>query len=225
MTTTPAGRLYENTANTIMAEWLNTIGMNWQANGGERTRTLQGKPSEHPDIIITEGDRMPIIIECEWSNKTNPAVEDAKKRIGEKLVGESREFTEVVAVGIDEKCRQDSNAHFRERLENNEPILTVQLVSQTKEGTRVWPAKPLPAKPSDLVAYCEYAQVPQTVIEEQSSEIAERIQSVGLQLLQSISTTVQGTETVAKLRSITGGEHKPKPESTEGLASVPLKGR
>ena len=217
MTTRPVGMLYENTANTTIAEWLNTIGMNWQANGGERTRTLQGRPQEHPDIIITEGDRMPVVIECEWSSKTNPGVEDAKKRIGEKLVGESREFTEAVAVGIDEKCRQDSNVQFRARLEDNEQILTVQLVSRNGEETKVWPAKPLPARPSDLVAYCEYAQVPQTVIEEQSSKIAERIQSVGLQLLQSISATVQYPETLAKLRGVTGAEHKSKEDDDKSL--------
>lgn len=220
MTSGPVGKLYENTANTTIAEWLNTIGMNWQANGGERTRTLQGRPSEHPDIIITEGDRMPVIIECEWSSNTNPGVEDAKKRIGEKMVGESREFTEAIAVGIEEKCRQDSNVQFRRRLENNEAIMTVQLVSRTKEGTRVWPAKPLLARPSDLVAYCEYAQVPQTVIEEQSSRIAERIQSVGLQLSQSILATVQGTETIAKLRSVTGAEHKSKEQDDRSVCPV-----
>ena len=217
MTTGPTGLLYENTANNIIAEWLNTTGMAWEANGGERTRTLQGRPSEHPDIIITEGNRMPVVIECEWSDKTSPGVVDAKKRIGEKLVGESREFTEVVAVGIDAGCRKDSNVQFRARLENNEQILTVQLVSRDGEETKVWPAKPLQARPSDLVAYCEYAQVPQTVIEEQSSRIAERIQSVGMQLFQSITATVQGIETIAKLRSVTGAEHKSRDEDEKSL--------
>ena len=71
------GGFYENLANAAIGRWLNTIGRKWRATA-ERTGRIEGS-SKRPDIIITEGDRMPVIIECEWES---PAVGDAIKRLG-----------------------------------------------------------------------------------------------------------------------------------------------
>ena len=206
MTSQSTGSLREDTANIVIADWLNTTGRQWEASG-ERARTIQDSPRDRPDIIVVEGDRMPVIVECEYDDSTRPGVADAAKRLGKKLQGESREFSEVIAVGIAAECKTDTNAAFRERLERDEPIFTVQLVSGDSENPRVWPSRPLPATPHDLVAYCEYAQVPQTLIDEQSQQIAARIQSSGIHLLNSIQPTTTAQSTVAKLRSITGSDH------------------
>ena len=200
-----SGGLHENIANIIIAEWLDAAGGKWSANG-ERTRTIQGS-NERPDILITEGDRMPVIVESEYDDKPNPGVEDAKKRLGKTLVGETRAFTEVIALGISSDCRRDSNKQFRARLENNEAFLSVQLVSQVEDGeVKVWPNEPLPATPRDLIAYCEYSQVPQTVIEKQSEAIATRIQSAGESLLRSIGLTSDGEKTLDRIREATGAK-------------------
>lgn len=202
----PTGYLHEHTANTIIAQWLNAAGRSWHANG-DRVRTIAGS-SERPDIVVTEGGRMPAIIECEYTDRPRPAVADAEKRLGKTLAGETRPFTEVIAVGIDAVCKGDGDAAFRRRLENNEPIFTVQLVSEDGGGVKIWPDNPLPATPNDLIAYCEYAQVPQAVIDRESADIALKVAAAGKRLLDDISATAYaGRPTLAALRRLTGCRH------------------
>ena len=69
---------------------------------------------------------MPVVVECEFNDRRAPGVAVAKKRLGETIVGENRTFTEALAVGIS----ADGPNQFRKRPESNEPIFTVQLVSQ-----------------------------------------------------------------------------------------------
>ena len=211
MTQGPIGRLHEQEANSVIAEWLNDAGRGWRADA-ERTGTLIGS-NERPDIIIRQGDRMPVIVECEYGR---PAVGDAAKRLGHTLLGEIRPFSEVVAAGISEDCRGDSRAGFRRRLDGNEAIFSIQLVNgqlvngqlvdgQPANGGGVWPGTPLAATPADLAAYCEYAQVPQAVIDQQSGNIAQQIVSAGHRLQESIRLT-RGRQggTLERLREITG---------------------
>ena len=100
MTELPIGGFHEQSANSVIADWLNDAGREWQASA-ERTYTLIGS-NARPDIIIRQGDRMPVIVECEFGT---PAVNDATGRLGHTLRGETRTFTEVVAVGISETCQ------------------------------------------------------------------------------------------------------------------------
>ena len=128
---------------------------------------------------------MPVIVECEYGT---PAVGDAKKRLNHTLVGETRPFTEIVAVGIEEECRGGDRATLMKRLDNDDRILTIQLVY---DGNHVWPDRPIPATPADLAAYCEYAQVPQAVVDRESQNIAQQIASAGQKLHDSIRMTGQ----------------------------------
>ena len=197
MTQIILGGLHEHDANSVIAEWLNDTGREWQATA-ERTGTLIDS-HERPDIIIRQGDRMPVIIECEYGK---PAVGDAKKRLGHTLAGETRPFTEIVAVGVKEDCKDSDRANLMQRLVNDEPIFTVQLVY---DGDRVWPNRPMPASPTDLTAYCEYAQVPQAVLDRESGNIAQQIASAGHKLHNSIGMTQQRQHgTLKRLRAIVG---------------------
>jgi hypothetical protein len=198
------GELHEQDANNMLGDWLNTVGRGWSSNS-ERNRAIQNS-HERADILVLDVNRMPVVIECEFGT---PAVGDATKRLGKTLAFETRPFTEAVAVGFAEECKQDSNDEFRDRLARNEPFLTIQLVYQDAEdGVRVWPQRPLPARPTDLVAFCEYAQVPQREIDKQSSAIAERIRAAGKKLYDSIRLTIQGEETIDRLKSVTGADQE-----------------
>ena len=205
MTAQTLGNLHEQTASTIIARWLNTVGRGWTA-AGDRTRTMAGS-NERPDIIVSEGGRMPVVIECEYDDQTRPAIGDARRRLGRTLVNESRPFTEVIAVGIAAAGKNDSDEQFLRRLERNEAILTVQLVSQGQDGAgvKIWPDAPLSATPDDLVAYCEYAQVPQAIIDRESADIARQIAAAGHRLRDSIAlTATAAAPTLAALRQHTG---------------------
>jgi hypothetical protein len=123
---------------------------------------------------------MPVIVENEYSS---PAVDDAKKRLGKKLINENRPFTEVTALGTNEEIRRTTPPLLTQHLNDNANIFTVQFVSLDNHGSvRVWPNKLMSANPTDLVAYCEYAQVPQSVIETKSREIAHSVRASGRKL-------------------------------------------
>ena len=197
MTQPTIGGLHEHDANSVIEEWLNEAGRGWQADA-ERTRTLAGN-NDRPDIIIRQGDRMPVIVESEYGR---PAVADAAARLNRTLAGDTRPFTEIVALGIAETCIGDTRAEFRRRLDRNERIFTIQLVNSDRG---VWPRAPLAATPADLAAYCEYAQVPQAVIDRESELIAEKIASAGQRLHDSIRlTALRQRPTLDNLREIVG---------------------
>lgn len=200
MTGDPVGGLHEQNANIVIAQWLNDTGRNWNA-AAERTGVIAGR-NARPDIVIREGDRMPVILECEFGR---PAVDDARSRLGIALAVEPRPFTEVIAVGIAEHCARDSEAQFRQRLDANQPIFSIQLVSRNGDANKIWPGQPLRATPADLAAYCEYSQVPQAVIDEHSERIARMVESAGKKLLESIRLTrLRSAPTLERLRDITG---------------------
>ena len=67
----------------------------------------------------------------------------------------------------------------------------------------VWPDEPIVSRPVDLVAYCEYAQVPQLEIDRHSARVARHIESLGGALLNGLrAMTAVGDEKIAKLIDI-----------------------
>ena len=193
------GDLHEQTANEAIANWLGTRG-DWSA-AGERVGVMQGGTAR-PDIVLAQGDRMPVIIENEFGS---PAVDDAKSRLGKTLVSENRPFTEIIAVGLDERCRRGNSESLTGLLNANAKIFSVQLVSgMSAASARVWPSAPLPATPADLVAYCEYAQAPQSVIDAKSEAIAESVRAAGMRLVNSLLPMLDGESALAELMRVTG---------------------
>ena len=176
-TRTTIGNLTEPDANSAIADYLNGVGVGWDANA-ERSQTLAGSGGR-PDIVVRQEERRSVVIETEYGR---PAVGDAKSRLGERLASESWDLTEVVAVGIDEECKSLTRSEFLGRLERNDPVLSVQLVSTAG----VWPDDPIMSRPVDLVAYCEYAQVPQLEIDRESANVAKQVDATGQTLLSGI---------------------------------------
>ena len=200
-------RVAETTLNGWVAQWLNQHSHRpWTATAEELGAVVGGR--DQLDLTVRQSGRMPAVVEFEFGN---PAVADAKNRIGKQLVDAPRELSEVLAVGYDNECKTDDINRLFERLSNNEPFMTVQIVSRRngdESNPRVWPDEPLPANASDLMAYIEYLQVPQAVIEEQSERTADEIRSIGLMLYEAIlmSNTVSD-ETMVRLRELTGAQH------------------
>lgn len=172
-TQTTIGILPEIEANSAIAQYLDECGKSWSANA-ERRQTLVDD-NGRPDIVVRESGRRAVVVETEFGH---PAIRDAEDRLDKKLIGETRKLAEVIAVGIDKDCEEDTRAEFLARLKRDESVLSVQLVSTFGE----WPDSPLMSRPSDLVAYCEYAQVPQLEIEQQSARVAAEIESLGTSL-------------------------------------------
>ena len=198
MTQSTIGILPEIEANSALAQYLDECGKGWSANA-ERRQTLVDD-NGRPDIVVRESGRRAVVLETEYGH---PAVSDAEDRLGKKLLGETRELTEVIAVGISEECESDTRTEFLARLKRDEAVLSVQLMSTSG----VWPDDPLVSHPSDLIAYCEYAQVPQLEIDIHSARVAEHVESLGLALVNGLrAMTAVGDERIAKLVDIVGAE-------------------
>ncbi len=200
---TEIGGLHEHTANTVIADWLKSVGREWQPNA-ERKQVFIGNTGR-ADIVIRQRNREPVVIETEFGS---PAVGDARGRLGLRLRGHTQPIREVIAVGIDEECEHDETSALKDRLERNQPIFEVQIVKgESRQNATIWPSKPLRATPFDLVAYCEYAQVPQAVIDEQSRQIAEEIEAAAAHLRNLLaSAKSRGLGTMMELRRITGSD-------------------
>ena len=194
------GKMREEAANLTVASWLDSAKPEWNASG-ERQGIIEGT-MERPDIVVRQGGRMPVILELEWGN---PATGDAKKRLGKQLIDEPRPITEVIAVGISRECERETEERLRQRLDADERIFTVQLVSAVGESVKVWPDRPVSAKPTDIIAYCEYAQVPQAIIEEKSDAIARNLESAAIRLKESIGAAkLLADPTFEALKKATG---------------------
>ena len=200
-------RTLESTLNEWVAQWLNERSARpWEASA-EELGAIAGS-GKRPDLIIRQKGRLSVIAEFEFGG---PAVADAASRLGLKLTGEDRRMTEILAIGYGEECRTDSRENFLKRLDDNEQILTVQIVSSTNGDNgraKVWPGKPLPATSGDLIAYIEYLQVPQDVIEEQTGNVARGVNSTGRSLYDNIRMSPGFCDvTLASLRKFTGSTH------------------
>lgn len=198
----------EPTLNEWVAQWLNARSARpWEATAEELGAVVGGR--DQLDLVVRQSDRMPAVVEFEFGS---PAVADAKSRIGKKLRDARRDLTEVLAVGYSTECRTDDIDAFFRRMSANESFMTVQIVSRrngSDASCRVWPDKPLRANASDLMAFIEYLQVPQAVIEEQSERIADEVRSIGLMLYKAIlMSSGESDETLGHLRRMTGAEHR-----------------
>ena len=197
------GGLHEHTANTVIADWLQAVGRGWEPNA-ERKRSFM-RSARRADIIIRQPNREPVVIETEFGS---PAIGDAASRLGLRLRGHLHPISEVIALGIDQRCERDQSWELKARLERNEPIFSVQIVKgQHEQDAAIWPDKPLLAAPFDLVAFCEYAQVPQVVIDEQSREIAEEIETAASQLRNVLTDSkARGVGAMVELCRITASD-------------------
>ena len=167
---------FESTLNVWMAEWVEeNCATKWEVSA-EEVGAVAGE-NLRIDLIVRQKSRMAAAVEFEFGS---PAVGDAKRLMGHTLKDGTEPFTEVLAVGYAEETKSDDRQRFHRRLSSNEPFMQVQIVSQRNGGnggSTVWPDKPLRANAEDLMAYIEYLQAPQEVIDRQSHSIASEIKA------------------------------------------------
>ncbi len=207
------GDFHEQDANNAIAEWLDGRGA-WEAQA-ERVGVMRGN-QQRPDIILQQQGRTPVIIENEYGA---PAIGDAKSRLGNTLTADNRPFTEIIALGTDEDVKRATRQSLIKMMDANAGIFTVQFVSGNDPAdARVWPANPLSATPADLVAYCEYAQAPQSVIKAKSDEVADKIKASGRKLHDAVRLMPNSDAILAELMEIVGCD-KPS-EAAETVCAI-----
>ena len=86
----------ENNANLALAELLQPM-LPGYAVRGERTRTIAGHSGQHPDVLITNAGRSPVVIEAEYEPNANPEA-DAQPRLGLAISNETRPVEAAIAL-------------------------------------------------------------------------------------------------------------------------------
>ena len=112
-----AGAMQEQTFNEALAEALRQRRVLWRGDPGsvlgERLRMLADAERERPDILVAPADIYPVIVEVEFGE---PALGDARAKLGRLVVGTNDRVRAAIAVGVPPAVRGWSVGQLRERL-------------------------------------------------------------------------------------------------------------
>lgn len=117
------GRLHEDTFNVALGRALRRCRSAWRTNDhivrSERSQTLVDEGAKRPDVLVSPPDGYPIAIECEYGE---PAINDAKKRLGKRLTSNMLPIRSAIAVGIPSEAEWWSDFELENSLAQRDGI-------------------------------------------------------------------------------------------------------
>ena len=190
------GEMREDTFNEVLAEELQRRRRYWEDNpetiACQRLRLVEDT-REQIDILVQSPDAYPVAVEAEWRD---PALSDARGRLGKRIVGAPYPVRSAIAVGLPEEAR----GWTRPRLERefatpeNVPLRFVVLYSDIRgdepadkplleSDVMRWPARGfVTGDVDDLARFCEYATAPPNLVSRMAREVATRIAGIATDL-------------------------------------------
>ena len=195
-----AGRLHETNFNIRLADALSRKRKAWREDPrtiiAERTGVVEGGGGLKPDVLLSAPDAYPVAIESEWGE---PAVADAKSRLGKQMVGSTLPVRSAVAVGAPLEVRTWSDAELIGKMDAL-PLRFVVLTTSVEgdepvvlreEDITAWPSQGyVTGTIDDLACLCEYATAPPELVRRFARHVAERIENIGGNLHQQLSPSV-----------------------------------
>ena len=195
-----AGLLHETNFNPLLADALRRKRKAWREQPEtvvvERTRVVEGSDALRPDLLVSAPDAYPVAIETEWDE---PAVADAKSRLGKRMAGSRLPARSAVAVGAPSEVRTWSDAELISRMDDLQLRFVVFTASVTGEADVVlreeditrWPSQGyVTGTVDDLACLCEYATAPPELVSRFAEHVAQRVELVGGALHQQLSPRV-----------------------------------
>ena len=196
MDTGTAGLMHEQTFNEALAVALRNRRKAWRDDEtlviSERQQVFDDARRARPDILVRSADFYPIVIEVEFGN---PAIADARGRLGNRVAGMPGLVRSAIAVGVPPEVRRWSNDLLAERLaQPNGLALRYVILSSDisgdlqepplmEDGIHVWPETgSIDGTVDDLAILCEYAAAPQGLVSRTTDEVARRIHSLAAYL-------------------------------------------
>ena len=185
------GLMHEHTFNDALADALRNRRKSWRDDESaiisERQRVFDDDIAARPDILVRTADTYPIIIEVEFGN---PAVRDARGRLGNRVSGMTELVRSAIAVGVPPEVRRWPNNILGERLAQPDGLeLRYVILSANIRGTeddlllldedvQMWPQEGfITGTVDDLAVLCEYAAAPQQLVSLTTDEVARNIYS------------------------------------------------
>ena len=190
------GGMREDAFNEVLAEELRRRRRYWEDNpetiACQRLRLVEDT-REQIDILVQSPDSYPVAVEAEWRD---PALADARGRLGKRIVGAPYPVRSAIAVGLPEEAR----GWTRPRLERefatpeNVPLRFVVLYSNIRGDEPAgkpllesdvlrWPASGfVTGDVDDLARLCEYATAPPGLVSSMAREVGMRITGIAADL-------------------------------------------
>lgn len=195
-----AGLLHETNFNPLLADALRRKRKAWREQPEtvivERTRVVEGSDALRPDLLVSAPDAYPVAIETEWDE---PAVADAKSRLGKRMAGSRLPVRSAVAVGAPSEVRTWSDAELISRMDDLQlrfVVFTASVTGETdvvlrEEDITRWPSQGyVTGTVDDLACLCEYATAPPELVSRFAEHVAERVKNAGDLLHRQLSPRV-----------------------------------
>ena len=155
-------------------------------------RARRGNTS--PDIVVHMPYGLRTIVETEYGN---PAIADAKSRLGYEFNDYTLPMKSVLAVGIP---RELGDMGFTERdaaLASDAPQFLMQVVTGRSEDDpdiRITPSKPVSVSLQDLVQYAWLAAIPEAYAAEVVSDVVGSLQAAQTELSQRLQLSSEAVQ-------------------------------
>ena len=147
-----------------------------------------------PDIVVRMPYSLRTIIETEYGD---PAIADAKTRLGYEFKDYTLPMKSVIALGIPRELGEMSHADRRVALASDEPQFLMQVVTGASEddpNINITPAKPVSASLRDVVQYAWLVAIPELYTKQLVHNVVRKLQAAKEQLTHALQKTAGRTQ-------------------------------
>ena len=178
-----------------------------QIGQGRQARTI-------PDLVVRMPYDLRTIIETEYGD---PAIADAKARLGYEFIDSNIPMKSVIALGIPRELGEMGLAEIDAALMSDDPQFLMQVVTgrSSDRPVTIVPDKPVPVSLQDLVQYAWLAAVPEAYAKEVMDEVIAQMTAAKASLTSKLNAC--GADTQARLTNNYGNHDSAnKMESVAG---------
>ena len=165
---------------------------NYRLQAEQHGRARQGTTS--PDIVVHMPYGLRTIIETEYRN---PAIGDAKRRLGYEFNDYILPIKSVLAVGIPQNLGNLGFTELSQALRNGQPQFLMQVVTGTSEDdpdVQITPSSPVNVSLQDLVQYAWLAAIPESYAETVVKQVVSNLRATQTELTGRLSTAGESAQ-------------------------------
>lgn len=164
----------------------------WEVGPEQHRQARRGNTT--PDIVVRMPYGLRTIIETEYSD---PAIGDAKTRLGYEFKDDTLPMKSVIALGIPRELGEMGHVERRAALASDEPQFLMQVVTGKSEDDpdiTITPAKPVPVSLRDVVQYAWLVAIPEPYTRQLLKEVVAKLEAAKAQLTRNLEGTAPGTQ-------------------------------
>ena len=168
----------EHTINDALAEVLRTTRHVWATEGvisSENTGVLKRHASKRPDILVTEANVSPVVIETEIMPAAT-VENDAVSRLGDQVKTTGRTILSTIALRLPKRLRKKSGAQLANELRRIDDLELTYYSGNSPVSYSRWPqAGWVRATVGDLSILTQSATVPPEVVDRAANDLVDGI--------------------------------------------------